>query len=621
LVGIGSGSRPVHIRGTIDGVGPDPAVDLDIWGEKIPLDERLIRALPPKEEKLTRSFHPRGTADFVIQLRRQAGAAQFANRITVRVHDTAVRYDAFPYPLEQVSGVLEIFPDHFEFRDFRGVHKGGEFRTWGRSHPLVAGNKQVRIAIRGTNLLLDDELKAALAPKVRSAWEALAPQGRMNVAIDVEQMPDRPEDVAVTVTAQGCTLRPTFFPYLLSEVSGTVRYAHGKVELERLSGRHGSSLLTLGNGEIHLKPTGGFWARLQAIQGQPLIMDSELRTALPPALQRICGILHPGTHVGLAGELVIDMPSEPNLPPDIWWDGGVALHDAVVDAGVRIDQVRGRVWLQGRHDGRRLKGIKGNLLLDQAVLFRQPFRDIHTHLLITPETPEVLRMPDLKARIFGGNIGGEARLEFGPRLHYEINLTALQVRLEELGQHNLGTREWKGQASGRLYLNGHGPDIHGLEGHGSFDVPDGQMYNLPLLLDLIKVLGLRPPDRTAFEEAHAEFSIRGPRVVVNRLDLDGNAVSLSGQGELNLDGSDLQLDFYAVWGRIKQVLPPIFRDIPPALGQQLLKIKMRGTVNDPKITKEPVPGLIEPMENLVKRFTARAEEARSRRSPAVNRLP
>jgi hypothetical protein len=340
-------------------------------------------------------------------------------------------------------------------------------------------------------------------------------------------------------------------------------------------------------------------------------VDADFLTALPRPLAKVCGMLAPGTSVGLAAELVIDMPSEPNIPPDIYWDGGIAIQDATLEAGVKLEQVRGQLWCQGRHDGRQLKGLKGNLLFDQAVLFRQPFREIHSHLHVAPEAPDVLRMPDLKARIFGGDVGGEVRVEFGPTVHYDLNLTALQVRLEELGRHNQGAKaQWKGLASGRLYLSGHGTDIHGLEGHGSFDVPSGQMYNLPLLLDLIKVLGLRPPDRTAFEEAHAAFSIRGPRVIVSRLDLDGNAISLSGQGELNLDGTDLQLDFYAVWGRIKQMLPPIFREIPPAVGQQLLKIKMRGSVSDPKITKEPVPALVEPMEKLIKRFAARAAQAK-----------
>jgi hypothetical protein len=433
----------------------------------------------------------------------------------------------------------------------------------------------------------------------------------MNLEAQVEQLADHPEEIAVAVAAQGCSVQPTFFPYLLSDVSGTVRYANGKVELEKLSGRHGGTVLTLDKGEVFLKPAGGFWAKMEGFKGQPIIVDADFRAAAPGGLKKLCAILQPGTPVSMATQLIVDMPTEPNLPPDIYWDGGLSLHEASGEFGVKVDRVRGQFWCQGRYDGRQLKGLKGNMLLDHAFLFRQPFREVHSHILISPEEPDVLRLPDLKARIFGGDIGGEVRVEFGPTLHYDINLSALQVRLEDLGQHNLGSRgEWKGLASGRLYLTGHGSDIHGLEGHGQFDVPNGQMYNLPLLLDLIKVLGLRPPDRTAFEEAHAAFSIRGPRVTVNRLDLDGNAISLSGQGELNLDGTDLQLDFYAVWGRIKQLLPPIIREIPPAVGQQLLKIKMRGSVGDVKVTKEPVPALMEPMEKLVKRFTARAAEAR-----------
>src|SRR5262249_26691653 len=153
------------------------------------------------------------------------------------------------------------------------------------------------------------------------------------------------------------------------------------------------------------------------------------------------------------------------------------------------------------------------------------------------------------------------------------NLTALQVLLEEFGRHNVGPKvEWKGQATARLYLSGRGTDIQGLEGHGSIDVPSGEMYNLPILLDLLKVLRLRVPDRTAFEEGHANFTIKGSRATISQLDLFGNAISISlcdDKGGVNLDGSNLQLDFYAVWGRITQWLPRLFQPIPSALSKQL----------------------------------------------------
>ena len=44
---------------------------------------------------------------------------------------------------------------------------------------------------------------------------------------------------------------------------------------------------------------------------------------------------------------------------------------------------------------------------------------------------------------------------------------------------------------GRLHLNGQGNNFETLDGNGSIDVPNGKLYNLPLLLNLLKFLGLR----------------------------------------------------------------------------------------------------------------------------------
>jgi hypothetical protein len=123
---------------------------------------------------------------------------------------------------------------------------------------------------------------------------------------------------------------------------------------------------------------------------------------------------------------------------------------------------------------------------------------------------------------------------------------------------------------------------------------------LPPLLDLIKVLGLRQPDRTAFEEAHAKFSIQGPRAAVSQLDLFGNAISLRGAGEVNLDGSDLHLDFHADWARYTQVLPSALKRVPEEVSNQLLKIEMRGKLGDVRVTKVPVPLVVDPVKQILK---------------------
>jgi hypothetical protein len=142
-------------------------------------------------------------------------------------------------------------------------------------------------------------------------------------------------------------------------------------------------------------------------------------------------------------------------------------------------------------------------------------------------------------------------------------------------------------------------------------VPNGRLYNnLPLLLDLLKFLAIRLPDGTAFEEAHAAFTIHGQRMAINRLDLYGNAISLRGQGEMNLNGTDINLDFCAAWARVTQLLPPILKELPHDVSKHLFKIQMRGKMGDVHFTKEPMPDLFEPLIGLRERMRGQPSSAR-----------
>ena len=84
------------------------------------------------------------------------------------------------------------------------------------------------------------------------------------------------------------------------------------------------------------------------------------------------------------------------------------------------------------------------------------------------------------------------------------------------------------------------------------------------------------------------------------MDLLGSPVSLGGKGQMNLDGSDMNLEFYAVWARVMQVLPPIINEIPQAISKQFLKIKLRGDLGvKVQTVKEPVPILVDPLKELL----------------------
>ena len=93
-----------------------------------------------------------------------------------------------------------------------------------------------------------------------------------------------------------------------------------------------------------------------------------------------------------------------------------------------------------------------------------------------------------------------------------------------------------------------------VEGTGKIDVPTGRMYNLPILLELVKVFKGSAPDKTAFEQAHVVFRIQGDRIKVDQLDLIGKAICVGGSGELDLNGDYVKFEFYTVLSQVLKQL-------------------------------------------------------------------
>jgi hypothetical protein len=631
-----AGGRPVRVCGTVRGPREASAVEVDVRGQDLLLDDRMFRALQKMDKagntaRVAAQFlpepsrlhglaaRPMGKADVHAALRRPLGQRQFQHVFTITFRDSAVQYDLFPYPLENVSGTLVLHRDHWECQGFQGSHAGGEVRVDGRSYASPPGAdgqrsppERVQLVIRGRGVPLDKEFGEALAPAglpgrqaLADAYHTLALAGRMDFRALVVDHPGQPQDLEVGVDIERCAMKPTFFDYALSDVSGSVRYAYGKVYLRDLRARHGGATLALPAGLLQLKPGGGFWAWLLPIRCHNLVPDEAFLKALPEPLRKGLAPLRLEGRLDVETELTLSA-SPGQGPLLVWWKGQAQLHDARFRAGVEASGAEGQVFCEGHHDGRQMRGVVGQLLLPRVRVLGQPLTNVSGRLEVRPEAPDVVGLSDLKADLFGGTLGGQARLEVGPQLRYEIYLKALGLRLEEIGRHNLddkrrATAQLEGPIGGTLHLTGEGHDLLGLKGNGRVDVHGGKMGQLPLLLDLLKAFGLRMPDRTAFEEAHLLFAVEGPQVRVGQLELYGNAVSLHGQGTVDLDGNNVNLDFSATPGRLKWVLPEGVDLLPQALSQQILKIKARGKIagsgpdDGVRFEKVLVPGVFEPI--------------------------
>jgi hypothetical protein len=601
-----AGDRPVILWGHWTGEGAQADVDFNIQATDVPIDEKLSQALHTDSLDTIRhfaeSFHPTGLIDVKSYIRHEPGQS-FRNEFHIHFHEAAVKWDHFPYPLTQVSGFLNIYPDHWEFKQFQGTHQDGHVLVHGKSTPKDEKGEShgIELEITGRNVRLDDDLREALRPmpKMYDAWETFNPTGDLYFTASVQRPSADLNDLEIQVDARGGTAKPKFFPYRIQDISGQFRFRKMCLEINKLRAKHEQAMIALDNGTVALNPRGGYFAKFLDLQVQGMQFDDEFVQALPGKLKDAVKMLRLDHPLRVKTQLVIAQPPETGRPPDVYWDGQAWMYGAKFTTGMEFSNVWGELACRGRYDGRQLVGVEGNLLLEQATLFAQPFKKVHARLLIRKEAPDVLLI-GLRAPIFSGDVTGQIRVNLNSALDYEMNLTASQINVAEFGRHNLGPKsQISGTANARIYLKGLGTGIASLDGNGALDIPHGHLYNLPFLLDLLKFLGLHWPDHTAFEEFHAAFGIQGSKVNVQRIDLLGSAVSLSGKGEFDLLTKEPKLDVYPMWGRIEQLLPPMLRPFPTTFSKNLLTVEVRGKVSgnpkDLKFQMKPVPVILDPL--------------------------
>ena len=488
---------------------------------------------------------------------------------------------------------------------------------------------------------------------------------RLVVPVTTNALPGEPPfnaaaDLKLTVNFKGPSVTPEFFPYDLDELAGVLRYAQGKIDLGWFTAKHGASQLALNAAEIRFGTESEVWANLGGVSMRPFVLNSALLNALPAKARE--GIKDLNIHGPMdlnVRHLVVKMPSQsspgngpgngttngsgslvsqrmplqhPNrvsraqaptsADPILYWNAELRLLGVSLDTGIDWQDVHGSIASVGKYEGTHLGAILGNAWFDRASIAKQPLTNVKMTYRVRPQQPDavrpgcytvpVLEFPDLSANLYQGTIGGEARVAFESPLRYKVWLTAAGVRLDELATNcKLGTgAELRGLAQGKLLLENvqdAKSGLYVLTGAGQIDVPNGRMYNLPVLLPLLKLLKLQAPDQTAFEEAHAVFDLYGDRVRVNQLDLIGTAVSLGGSGELDTKAEDVRFEFYTIWSQaLKRWLTTPFGDVTSFLSGNLFKIEMVKKPNGAmEYRPHMLPVVTEPMKLVAERLRNR----------------
>lgn len=613
-----SGIQPVTINGRIWNPGPGFTGSIDIQGDKIQFDEKLFAAvLKPKSRDALRSLNPRGTFNFFARLRRDdPRIREMRETLDVTLNGCSLNYDKFRYELNNLQGVLHMQDGQWSCPKLLGTHGTGLITLSGGLSTSPARDL-LQINIVAKNITLQEELRNALPlASQQQLWDSLQPHGKIDVNSAQVTFDSQTRKISVDLravprddaTSIGTSIEPVTFPYRLRLMDGVIHYHEGHVELQNIHAVHRNTTVHT-NGSCDISPDGRWELRLRDLTVDRIRLqgdDHELEAALPAALKRAVAELRPKNAINLAGSVNL-AKAGPTAPLRTSWNVNVFLHEGSLQAGPALENIFGRVQLIGASDGAKFAS-HGELDLNSLTFKNFQFTRIQGPIWFDNNTvllgdsgaqsrqgPQANR--HLTANLLGGTLTGDCQVQLGTLPHYHLVATVSQADLKQFAHENMTSHQ---KLDGKILAN---IDLHGrrradsLFGSGNIHLSDANVYELPVMVSLLKIIRAKAPDTTAFTECDVAFDVRGEHIVLKRINLNGDAINLMGQGALKLDGqtNPINLQFHTMVGRGNV---PLLSGILSEASQQIMSIEVTGTVDHPITRTQAFPGANQALQQL-----------------------
>jgi hypothetical protein len=450
---------------------------------------------------------------------------------------------------------------------------------------------------------------------MQQVWNDLRPRGTVDLKADVYYVTGREKlDVGIRAwpRSETASIEPVRFPYRLERLRGALTYQDGRVKIEQFQGEHGAARLAAA-GLCEFLPDGSWRLALDGLTIDRLRVDRELVQALPVRLRRVVAGLNPEGPVNLRGKLAF-VRAAPEAPLTSEWDLGIDFHQGRLDCGLKLENLEGTVGLAGRFDGGSFR-CRGELDIDSVTCKDWQFTrltgpvwiDDDRVLLGTwvdrPAGGAPARAPaggaprPISAQLFGGTVQADASVSLGADARFNLQAAYSEGDLARFAQEAIpGAQDLKGRIAAGVVLRGKGQSLNELGGHGTIQVRDADLYEVPIMVALLKLLSIRRPSRTGFSTADIDLRIDANHVYFDRLNFNGDAISLIGQGEMNFQ-SEIKLVFHALVGRADRGLPVVDQVLGNA-SQQIMQIRVDGTLQDPHMKREAFPGVNHALQQL-----------------------
>lgn len=596
--------RPVRIRGKLHNPGPEVTGWLDLTvDEPLPLDDQLFKAIQGNGEQVVRKLNPQGMVRVTSRFERPDLTFPPHKFMAIELLNCSMKSDHFQYPLYNITGSIVMDDDEWTFTNLVGENDSAYVICNGSWKPDPVAGAILSLNFNATDVPLEDELRNACAANAQQFWQSLHPRGTVDqVAV---QLRYEAASQAMTVDVLGhkrsadrniegrsITIKPSWLPYQLDDVVGSVRFRDGVAELRKVKGKHDDTSVEL-TGRFETLPDEQWRFEASEVLIDKLRASHELVAALPRQLGnalsklKIQGAVYVSGRFGMQGMLGLEQPLASN------WELDFDVEDGTIDCGARLEHVRGGMHLAGSNSqhGHFSRGqLKIPSLFYKGVQFTNVVGPITIDDQFLSLGERIRREQDeanpspLRAETLGGIVVGSGRVSVNEGHAFDLTGELFDGDLAKAIQELAPSRpDVSGQVFASLRLYGNAGGTHTIKGAGEIQLRNADIYRLPVMLRLLSVVKVKQPDRTAFTSSDIDFRVEAERIYFDRIDFNGDAINLRGRGEMTLD-REVNLSFTtSVLARdssLDRFLKPLFQD-----SGGLFEISVTGTVDDLDVTR------------------------------------
>lgn len=564
------GDAILRAGGRVDGYSYPCDASLHVVTRGLMLDERIAAGLPETMRAGWDKVRAVGRVDIDADVVCQAG--KWTSDATLTCKGLDVRYEKFPYPIEQIVGRIEVHGNRMTADSLSGRIGSNRMQCAFRVPINKALSRETSFVVATDGPLpIDQTLLRALSPRgsqelsgLEKFVRSLHPAGQVQLtSAKFSTSEDGKKSKRIDLNVIGGRLQYDKFPYPLYNVTGRVEVADRFVQLRGFQATNANAGIIQCDGYYRL-PAADSQATMEDLsqlaldfRASNVPMDESLRQSLPDSTKQVWDVISPG---GLLDELQVKLTRTGNVDP-LSLDVTAEQRDHMVATNrilslrpsslpYRLDITGGtvrfdgsRVWIDSIHGSHDASKVSANGMCVQnrdgrwmLTLDLQAGSRLHPDPELIASLPTQMREAMRRLQLRGPvSVRGRTELALPDQLHVQTDIDwdlILQLEGNRIGDvgpvHSLrGELLVKGRSDARALV------ADGSINLDSMHVEDLQLTNIRGPFSIVN-------DQMTLGNNQSQETISG-RLFDGEVDLDGKLVLSSGAFDVGLVVSDAQV--------------------------------------------------------------------------------